>query len=212
MTEECITQVSAKLEGVTKKISQEFSWTESRNLAFSLNLMIFSRTQKFRLVTQLFPEYPGATIQKTGNWLGIFPKTIPVPKWCFLPVTWKFETIQSRKNLNTWWQDYKRRFPTAPLGLRQENQRRRAPQVSHNLAVTTPLWQLKKTRFCWPSNNWWLTVFLPILTTTSIESRKCPNPSQRQCPHLTEKQKKIQIVGRSVLNKFDNPQSTHGIR
>ena len=48
----------------------------------------------------------------------------------------------------TWWQKFKRRFRTAPLGFFKENKRRRAPQVSHNFAVRTSLRQLKQTRFC----------------------------------------------------------------
>ena len=72
----------------------------------------------------------------------------------------------------------------------------RAPQVSHNFAVRIPLQQLKQTRFCWPFNNWRRTVFQPILTTTSVESRNCLNPSQLQCQHFMENQK---ILNRSKI-------------
>ena len=57
-----------------------------------------------------------------------------------------------------------------------------------SFAVRTPLWQLKQTRLCWHFNNRRRTVIQPISTTTSVESRNCPNPLQRQCPPLTQNQ------------------------
>ena len=50
--------------------------------------------------------------------------------------------------------EFKKRFPIVPLGLLQENKRRRARQVSHKFAMRTPLRQLKQTGFCWHFINW----------------------------------------------------------
>ena len=96
--------------------------------------------------------------------------------------------------LITWWQEFKKVLPTVPQELRQENKRRRAPQVSHSFSMITPLRQLKQTRFCRPFNNWRLTATLPLSTTTSVESRNCTNPSQRQCPLLTRNQRKSKCL------------------
>ena len=40
-----------------------------------------------------------------------------------------------------------------------------------------------------PLNHWRRTVIHPIWTTTSTESRSCPNPLQRQCPLFTGNQR-----------------------
>ena len=85
----------------------------------------------------------------------------------------------------TWWQELKKRFPTAPLELRQENKRSRALRVSHKFALKKPLQLLKHTRFCWRFNILRRTVIQPTSTTTSTDSRNYPNPSQQQCPPLT---------------------------
>ena len=98
-------------------------------------------------------------------------------------------TIQSRKRLITWWQEFNKMFLTALLEMRQENKIGRALQVNHNFSVRTPLRQLMQTKFSWPFNRWWRTVIQQISTTTSRESRNCPNPSQRQFPGLTAYQK-----------------------
>ena len=105
------------------------------------------------------------------------------------------------------WQEFQKRFPSDPFELRQENKKRRAPQVSHNFAVRTPPRQLKQTRFCCPFNNWRLTATLPISTTTAIESRNCPNLSQRQCPPLTGSQKNsncLSICSKQVWKSTNN--------
>ena len=96
--------------------------------------------------------------------------------------------IQGRKRLITWWQEFKKWFPTAPLEFRQENEIRRDLQVSHIFAVRIVLGQSKQTRFCQPFNNWRRTVVQPSSITTA-ESRNCPNPSQRHCPPLTGSQR-----------------------
>ena len=68
------------------------------------------------------------------------------------------------------------------LGLVQKNKRRGAPQVSHKFTVRTSLRRLKQTRFCWPFNNWQVTVTQPISKTILTESQNCQNLSRRQWP------------------------------
>ena len=123
-------------------------------------------------------------------------------------MTWWHKVQKTFATALTWWQEFKKRFAialtwgqvfkkgflSAPLGLLQENKGRRAPQVNHNFAVRTTLRQLKQTRFCWPSNDWRQTVIQPISTTTSLESRNCPNPSQQQCQPLTGNQRNLNCL------------------
>ena len=108
--------------------------------------------------------------------------------------TWWQELQKKFAMAVTWWQQFKKRFLTAPLEFPQENKRRRAPQVSHNFEVRTPLRQLKQTRFCWPFNNWRRTVIQPISTTISQKSRNCLNPSRQQCPPSTGNHRKLNCL------------------
>ena len=94
----------------------------------------------------------------------------------------------------TWWQQFKKSFPTAPLQFPQEVKRRRAPQVSHNFAVRTPLRQLKQTKFCRPFSNWRRTVILPMSITTVTVTRSCLNPSWQQCPPSTGNQRNLDCL------------------
>ena len=71
-----------------------------------------------------------------------------------------------------------------------EQKKARSTNLSHNFAVRIPLRQLKQARFCWPFNKWRRTAIEPTSTLTSVESRNCLNPLQRQCPHLIENQKR----------------------
>ena len=74
MAQECISQVSDEIEGrVTKKLSKEFSRTESRILRALSKLDEFLLMHKFGVVPLLFREHPGTATQKTGNPLGIVP-------------------------------------------------------------------------------------------------------------------------------------------
>ena len=60
-------------------------------------------------------------------------------------VTGCLEEVRNRPHMVTGVQE---EIPYCFLGLRQENKRRRALQVSHNLAVKTPQRQLKQTGCC----------------------------------------------------------------
>ena len=74
MAEEYITQVSAEIESmVTKKLSQEFSQTESRLLGALSNFVEFLVDPQVRTCSVAVQEHPGTTTQKTENPLGIVP-------------------------------------------------------------------------------------------------------------------------------------------
>ena len=82
LTQDYISQVSEEIEGrVSKKLSKEFSKTESRILGALSTLDEFPLNPNFGLVPWLFREHPGTVIQKTRRTLGIAPETIPTPKW-----------------------------------------------------------------------------------------------------------------------------------
>ena len=150
----------------------------------------------------------------------IVPQAILDLKWSSLPPTlWRKQiltlwqelqilTLWQELQIVTWWQELQEkfvntltsqwkptnRFSTAPLVLHQGNKRRRAPRVSYNSAVRTPLQHLRQTIFCWSFNNWHRTVTQPISTISSAESRYCRNPSQRQCPRLMGNQKNLNCL------------------
>ena len=79
LTHDYISQVSQKIEGrVTKKLSKEFSRTESRILG------ALSKLDEFLLNSQARTRslaVPGTIIQNTGKPREIVPQTIPAPKW-----------------------------------------------------------------------------------------------------------------------------------
>ena len=79
LTQDYISQVSEEIEGrVTKKLSEEFSKTESRILGALSKLDESILKPKVRTC---FVAVPGTLIWKTGRPLGIAPQTIPTPKW-----------------------------------------------------------------------------------------------------------------------------------
>ena len=168
MAQEFFSQVSEEIEGrVIRKISKEFSKTESLILGavskhddFLLNPQIGncsvavlgtsrnsnSENREPTVDRFLDDHYPEVRyfFHHSDN-----PNSPEVEDYPHM-VTGGPEEIRNRPHMTTGIQE---RIPHCPLVLRQENKRRRAPQVSNNFAVRTPLRQLKQTRFCWPFNN-----------------------------------------------------------
>ena len=203
-TQDYISQVSEEIEGrVTKKLSKEFSWTES------CILVAFSKFDEFLLNPQVRTcsvAVPGTSRnnnsekrETTGDRSSDNPcpevryssrhfgqKNSPEPGDGPHMVTGVTKQICQYPHMTTAVQE---EIPYCSPGIRQEKKRRRAPQVSHNSAVRTTLRQLKQTKFCWHFNNWRRTVIQPISTTTSVESRNCPNLLRRQCPRSMENQR-----------------------
>ena len=194
LTQNYISQVSDEIEGrVSRKLSNEFSRTESGIFGtlsepdeFLLNPQVrtFSVavsgttgnniSEKRETTGDRSSDNPCPTVGYFFNTLVILTAQMPI-----VTLTWWQEVQERFAKTLIWRQKLKKRFPTAPLVLRQESKRRCAPLVSHNFAVRIPLRQLKQTRFCWPFNNWRWTVIQPIWTTISKGSRNCSSPLQR---------------------------------
>ena len=117
------------------------------------------------------------------------------------------EEIRNREIALTWWQEFKKKFaialtwrqklkdsfPTAPLVLRRENKRRRAPRLNHKFAVRIPLQQLKQTRFCWPFKKWRRTVIQPISTNNISRISKLPKSLTTTMPTFDGKSQKFEL-------------------
>ena len=83
-----ISQVSEEIEGrVTKKLSKEFSKTESRFLGALSKLDGLLLNSQVRTCSVAVPDRSGTVTQETGRPLGIAPQTIPTPKWGSLLIT-----------------------------------------------------------------------------------------------------------------------------
>ena len=98
LTQDYISQVSEEIEGrVTKKLSKEFSKTESRILG------ALSKLDEFVLDPQVrtcFVAVPGTSWNgnsEKGRPLGIAPQTIPTPKWGTFLITLVILTAQRQK-------------------------------------------------------------------------------------------------------------------
>ena len=70
----------------TKKLSQEFSRTESRILGALSKLDEFLLNPQTRTLSGTVSRNPVMTTYKTGNQLGIVPRVILIPKWSSLSV------------------------------------------------------------------------------------------------------------------------------
>ena len=96
--QEYISQVSEEIEGrVTKRLSKEFSRTESLILGALSKLDEFLLNLQVRTCSVAVPEHPGTATQESGNPMGIVPQTISVPKWWSLLITLVFLIAQGRK-------------------------------------------------------------------------------------------------------------------
>ena len=210
LTQDYISQVSEEIEGrVTKKLSKEFNKTESRILGalskldeFLLNPQVRTcsvaahgtsrhsnlENREFhgdRSSNDPYPEGGGGILFTSQD-----NSIVPRQTWWLKPsLTWWQEPQKKFVTTLTRWQQLKKRFPIAPLLLRQANRRRRVPQVNRNFAVKILLRQLRQTRFCGPFSNWQRTPIQSISTIILTESRNCLNPSQRQCLRLMGNQR-----------------------
>ena len=98
-----ISQVSEEIEGrVTKKLSKEFSWKESRILG------ALSKLDEFLLNPQVrtwFVAVPGTTSNsdsRNRKSMGIVPQTIHFPSRESLPITLGTYTAERWKSILTW--------------------------------------------------------------------------------------------------------------
>ena len=87
ITEDYIAQVSAEIEGkVTKKLSQEFSWTESRILGALSKLDEFLLNPQIRTFSGTVPgAFRNADVEnQEPSW--VVTRMIPILKWSSLTV------------------------------------------------------------------------------------------------------------------------------
>ena len=204
LTQDYNSQVSEEIEGrVTKKLSKEFSKTESRILGALSKLDEFLLNRQVRTCSVAVPGTSRNNTSKNRETNGDRSSDDPCPEARYFSHhsehlnsleaenyphmgTRGPEEIRQYPHMAT---ETEEEIPYCSLVLRQENKRRRAPRVSHNFAVRIPLRQLKQTRSFWPFNNWRQTVIQPFSTTISVEPRNCLNPLKQQCPHLMESQR-----------------------
>ena len=166
---------------------------------------ILSSTLRYGRTPEPFRENSGTQTWKTRNQLRIVPRMILILKWNLRLSVPSFTWFRPRRCSShgdrssrrvfaivlTRWQEFQKMFPPAPLGLLQENKRRRAPQVSYNFSVRTPMRPLNQTRFRWQFNNWRLTKILPISVSKSKKSSKFPEPLTTTLPTFNGKSKKF---------------------
>ena len=198
INEEYITQVSKEIEsGIAKKLSQDFSRTESSILGAFSKLDEFLLNLQIRTHSGTVPgTFRNTIVENQGTneddsqsdphpEAGIFCSQVTQnsgPEVARDMVTGATEEIRNGHHMVTAVQE---EVPYSSSEFSQENKRRRAPQVSHNFALITPLRQLKQTRFCWPFSNWRRTVILPTPITAVTKFQNCLNPSRQHCPPST---------------------------
>ena len=99
LTQDYLSQVSQEIEGrVTKKLSKEFSRTESRILGALSKLDEFLLNPQVRTCSVAVP----GTSRKTGEPLGIVPQAIPASKRGTFSATLVKLTAQRQKTTLTW--------------------------------------------------------------------------------------------------------------
>ena len=103
LTQDYISQVSEEIEGrVTKKLSKEFSKTESRILGALSKLDEFLLNPQVQTCSVAVQGRPETLIQKTGKLMGIAPQMIPIPKWGIFLITLANSIAQRQKPTRIW--------------------------------------------------------------------------------------------------------------
>ena len=103
-----------------------------------LNETKFCWTHRYGRTPEHTREYSGTQTWKTKNQTRIVLRINLILKWEPPSVNRVIQMTQTETRLSTWWQEFKKRFPTASLELPQENKRKRAPHFSHKFAVRRP--------------------------------------------------------------------------
>ena len=89
LTQDCISQVSEEIEGrVTKKLSKEFSRTESRILGALSKLDEFLLNPQVRTCPVAVPGTSRSSNLENPGTMRIVPQTILDLKWSILPPLW----------------------------------------------------------------------------------------------------------------------------
>ena len=150
---------------------------------------------------------PGNEWGRFPEWSSSWSRHLPQPDYTKIwPRNWPRhgDKGSERESLRPWHgdkvQEEIRHCPHMVIGFQEdipycshgtsftENERRRAPQVSHNSAMRTPLGKRKQTRFCWPLSSWRASATPPTSRKTLTKIQKCLSPSRQQCPRSTGNQ------------------------
>ena len=94
----------------------------------------------------------------------------------------------------TKWQEFKKRFPINPLGLLQENKKRRDQQVSHNFSVRTHLRRTKQTTFLLALQQLACSSGSPTFKNFNRTS-KLPKSLTTTMPKFDEKSENVKLPG-----------------
>ena len=163
---------------MTKKLSYDFSRTENHFLdalslfdAFLLNPLLQSHSGFTSDTSQNAPHINQGT-NNDDSQVDLHPQTTVSQS----QTTQVFGPDDS-SDMVTGVQE----TPLCSLGTSSSNQRKRAPQVSHNSAVKTPLRKSGHTRCCWSFSSWRVIATLPTSSTTLFGFQNYRNPSGRQC-------------------------------
>ena len=103
LTQVYISQVSEEIEGrVTKKLSKEFSKTESRILGALSKLYEFLLNPQVRTCSVAVQGTSGNANSENRKLMGIAPQTTRIPKWGIFLTTLVNSIAQSQKPTRIW--------------------------------------------------------------------------------------------------------------
>ena len=203
LRQDYISQVSEEIEGrVTKKLSKEFSKTESRILGALSKLDNFLLNPQVRTCSVAVQGTSRNVNSENRQTHGDHSSNDPYPEVGYFPHhSGQLNSPETETNSHMVNETYPHMVTGGPEEIRHNphtmtatqeeiphcspttssGKQKKARSKSQPPKVRIPLRQLKPTRFCWPFNNWRRTPIQPISITTLAESQNCLNPSQRRC-------------------------------
>ena len=179
-TQNYISQVSEEIESrVTKKLSKEFSRTESRNLGALSILGEFLLNPQVRTCSVVVPgtsrNNNSENRETTGDRYSDYhcpearyfsrhsgPINSPEAENDPHMMTGVTEEIRQYSHMTTETQE---EIPYCSPSTSSGKQKKARSTSQPHFCSENTLRQLKQTRFCWPFNNWRRTAFQPISTT-----------------------------------------------
>ena len=93
-----------------------------------------------------------------------------------------------------WWQDFKRKSPTASLERLQASRRKPALQVNSSFSLKTPKRRSEQTNFCWLFSSGQTTALLRFFKKRFTEFLSCQTHQPEQCPPLAETPRKLSCL------------------
>ena len=179
LTQDYISQVSDEIEGrFTKKLSKEFSRTESRTLGALSKLDEFLLNPQVRTFSVAVPGTSRSSNLENQGTNEDRPSDDPGPKVEFSSplsgaetdphmVTGVTREIRQHPHMTMETQE---EIPYCSTSTSSGKQKKARSTSQPQFRSENTLRHLRQTRFCWPFNNWQRTVIQPISTITSAES------------------------------------------